>query len=115
MMSSFVVMEKEEILELCENALERIQNGRERRRLSLIQKKIESRNWWRRWLWFLPPLTEESAKRLLESSDIFSEYHMVDLMYGRQESTIEDLAMLANNSIDGLLNVSAEDLRAVGK
>lgn len=113
MMSSFVVMEKEDILELCENALERIKNGRESRRLFLIQQKIESRNWWRRWLRFLSPLTEASAKQLLENSDVWSEYHMVDLMYGRQESLIEDLMMLANNSIDGLLNVSAEDLRAI--
>jgi hypothetical protein len=106
-------MEKEEVLDLCEQALERIHNSRQRRKDRLIQEEILRRDWWRRWFWFLPKFDEESAEKSLQGESIFSEYYMTDLLYGSQECTIEDLMRLAENCIDGLLNVSAEDLKAI--
>lgn len=110
---SYVAMSTEEVIRRAQAMIDVIDTDREAARKALLAAEREAarKSWFRR----LFRLEMPSDEKLIDGlrSYAFNEYDSTYIMFGLQRDTAERLIRAAQNAQDGIVYITAEDMRAL--
>lgn len=116
-MSTYLQLPASVVIKLCNDKLYRIEQLRKEQWAFWIKREIDSRQWWRRWLPWLKPLTESTARQKIVTRSLDKSFCLVpdlpDNYYCVQESRVKDIRNLASRAPDGVVSLSDMDNRAL--
>lgn len=108
-MTTTIELPSSVVIKLCQNKLFQIKEQRAAGWALQINAEIENRNWWRRWLPWLSPLSEDDARDKLTAAAMLHFSYTPDHLFADQETRVQNLLDLANREPDGRIYLSAKD------
>lgn len=106
-----VTLDVDEARKLAQENLNVIKQLREQRLNVHIEALQKRREWWRRFIPFLKPLSREDAIEALKTGDIFDVYtEIMRITYGRKEQICKDILKACRFNNDGKITLSEDDV-----